>query len=154
MVSEGQEHISSSNYFSSSNTALMKFSKVLNTAREIGRRFVARRQKKVALSTKWKDHILMVSQKWKTHFVFLPQLFLAMEDKFIQNSLSHLTTNICFGSPRRGKFSFMSSRLLLKRQLIGYSKSDKLCFLLEMTSSDSCIFIRKQLLYNKLPPKK
>lgn len=59
--------------------------------------------------TKWKDHILMVSQKWKTHFVFLPQLFLAMEDQFIRNSVSHLTTKIYFGSPRRGKFSFRSS---------------------------------------------
>lgn len=90
----------------------------------------------------------MISQKWKTHFVFLPQLFLAMKDKFIQNSLSQLTTKIYFGYPRRGKFSFRSSWLLLKRQFIGYSKSDKLCFLLEITSSDSCIYVRKQLLYS------
>lgn len=62
--------------------------------------------KKVALSTKWKDHIRMISQKWKTHFVFFPQPFLAMEDKYI---LSHLSTKIYFGSPIRGKFSFGSS---------------------------------------------
>lgn len=69
----------------------------------------SQKTKKVALLTKWKDHILMISQKWKTYFVFLPQLFLAMKDKFIQNSLSQLTTKIYFGYPRRGKFSFRSS---------------------------------------------
>lgn len=100
---EEQEHISSSKYFSSSNTALIKFSKVQNTTRETGWRFVARRQK-AALLAKWKDHILTILQIWETHFVFLSQLFLAMEDKFIQNSPFHQPQKSILTPPEGANF--------------------------------------------------
>lgn len=145
----------------------MKLSEVLNAALEIGRRDVARRQKKPTtkkpnkknptIAVVFLKHYFVQNgkitfswfhKKWKTHFVFLPQLFLAMEDNFMQNSLSHLTTKTHSDYPRRGKFVFGSSWFLLKRWLVGYSKSDKLRFLQEMRSSELCTLMRTQLWYS------
>lgn len=70
----------------------MKLSEVLNAALEIGRRDVARRQKKpkkknqqknptiavvflkTLFCTKWKDHILMISQKMENTFCVLASI--------------------------------------------------------------------------------
>lgn len=69
----------------------MKLSEVLNAALETGRRDVARRQKKkqkkptkkphyccgffkTLFCTKWKDHILMISQKMENTFCVLASI--------------------------------------------------------------------------------
>lgn len=66
-------------------------------------RAVVRRQKK---SPFWQNGKITFSWFHKNgkHILCSSQFFLAIEDKFMQNSLSHPTTKIRFGLPRKGKF--------------------------------------------------